>query len=486
MLGVQRSSPGKSSGPSPRQERAVSLIFATGLIAALGIVVWLWRRHREPLIYLAPFALAFSPLVAFGGRALGWPGAWLSTRVVLVLSIVISVGFRVVRRDFSWYRIPGLWFIAPYLVLVTASVLWSVLGPYNGEADKIANEFLSWGIIVAVFLCVAGSSTGQSTLKDAILGLIAVGLGACVYAGFQALVLTGNEQLVPGPIVDLTRYAREELQFGALRLHGTLPNLGPNFFGAFLLGPTVLAFSRAFGQRGFARLTYFLIGVACAAAIAGTYSRGAMLGLAVALLALPLWRRSGRALAATLGVIVVMAMGLARTPIGRNAAALYASGQLDVSGRSRVYLWKAILSGAADHPLGLGFNGWSRASRPNLYVGLDDGPASIGSGHAAENQWMRELADRGIPGVLALALLMIGIMHLTFRTADPSRLQGQARDFLSACGATCAGWTVVLLTGDHLAYDNTAGIFWYAIGLTLAVAREATRPVASETHRLDT
>jgi O-antigen ligase/polysaccharide polymerase Wzy-like membrane protein len=460
------------------------LIVAAVLIVTIGLVMWLWRRQRDPLIYLVPIALAFSPLIAYGGRVLGWPGAWLSTRVALVLCVVLFLVFRVARRDFSWYRISGIWFVAPYLLLVTASVLWSVLGPYNGEASAIANEFLSWPIFVTVFFCVAGSSLGQSNLKDAILVLLAVGLGACLYAGLQALVLTGNEGLVPGPIVDLTNVAREELQFGALRLHGTLPNLGPNQFGAFLLGPTVLAFSCAFGQRGFARLTCFVVGVAGAAAIAGTFSRGAMLGLAVALLALPLWRRSGRALAATLGVMVVMTVGLLQTPIGRNAAALYSSGQLDVSASARVYLWKAILNGVDDHPLGLGFNGWPRASRFHVDIGFADEPFRIGSERPAENQWMRELADRGILGVLALALLMFGIIRLTFRSADPRQLQGQARDFLAASGAVCAGWAVVFLTGDSLVYDNTAGIFWYGIALALAVIREASRRVASETRGL--
>jgi O-antigen ligase/polysaccharide polymerase Wzy-like membrane protein len=457
------------------------LIIATVLIGTLGLAVWLWRRQRDPLVYLVPIALAFSPLIAYGGKTLGWPGAWLSTRVALLIAIVMFLGFRGVRRDFTWYRIPGMWFVAPYLILVAASLLWSVLGPYNGEAITIANEFLSWTIFVTVFFCIAGSFAGPSNLRDATRVLLAVGLGASVYAGLQGLVLSGNEQLVPGPIVDITKYAREDLQYGAFRLHGTLPNLGPNFFGAFLLAPTVLAFSRAFGQRGFARFICLLIGVAGAAAIAGTYSRGAMLGLAVALVALPLWRRSGRALAATVGVLVVMTVGLWQTPVGRNAGALYVSGRLDVSASARVYLWKAILHDAADHPLGRGFNGWPRASRSNMYVGFEDEPASIGSGHPAENQWMRELADRGIPGVLALALLMIGILRLTFRTADPRRSQGEARDFLAACGATCAGWSVAFLTGDHLAYDNTAGLFWYSIALALAVARETARPVAAET-----
>src|SRR5690349_18534224 len=89
----------------------------------------------DPLIYLVPPALAFPPLLAYASRALGWPGGWVSTRVALVICIGLFLLLRLFRRDFSYYRIPGLWFVAPYVLLVFASVLWGVLGPYNAEAS---------------------------------------------------------------------------------------------------------------------------------------------------------------------------------------------------------------------------------------------------------------------------------------------------------------------------------------------------------------
>src|SRR5438105_14962061 len=91
-------------------------------------------RFRDPLIYLIPLALAFPPLLTYGANALGWPGGWLSTRVALVICIGLFLFFRLLGRDFSYLRIPGLAFVAPYLLLVMTSVLWGVLGPYNAEA----------------------------------------------------------------------------------------------------------------------------------------------------------------------------------------------------------------------------------------------------------------------------------------------------------------------------------------------------------------
>jgi len=435
-------------------------------------------RLNDPLIYLVPFALAFPPLLAYGGRALGWPGGWLSTRVALAISVGLFLFRRLLRRDFSYPRIPGLRFVAPYMLLVNASVVWGVLGPYNGEAAAMANELLTWLILAAVFLAVGGSSQDDRDLQAACRVLIAVALIEVVYSGLQGLVLTGNDVLVPVPIVQLTQYARGDLPFGALRLYGTLPNLGPNFFAAFLLAPTVLAFSRAFSQRGFARVGWVLAGVACATVIATTYSRGAMLGLAMALLMIPVWRRSWRGVVGMMSAITLAGFLVVQTPVGRHVIELYEAGRLDVSGSARVYLWKAILKSAAEHPLGLGFDGWPRAARTSLDVGLEDSPATMGAEHPAENQWMRELADRGIPGVVALALLMGGLIRLTFRTADPRRSSGYARDLVVAVGAASVGWAFAFLTGDHLMYDSTAGMFWYTTALALAAVRDAVGPLA--------
>ena len=103
---------------------------------------------------------------------------------------------------------------------------------------------------------------------------------------------------------------------------------------------------------------------------------------------------------------------------------------------------------------------------------------TIGSEHPAENQWMRELADRGMLGVLALALLVGGMIRLTFQGADAARSCGWRRDLLVAVGAAYVGWAVAFLTGDHLMYDNVAGMFWYTTALTLAALRHDGQPAS--------
>ncbi len=198
-----------------------------------------------------------------------------------------------------------------------------------------------------------------------------------------------------------------------------------------------------------------------------------MLGLAIALLMIPVWRRSWRGAVGMMSAIGLAGLLAMQTPVGRHVTELYESGQFDVSGSARLYLWKAIFKSAADHPLGLGFNGWPRAARVSIDVGLEDPPATIGAEHPAENQWMRELADRGIPGVVALALLVGGLIRLTFRAADSRRSSGYTRDLVVAVGAASVGWAFAFLTGDHLMYDSSAGMIWYTIALALGAARDA-------------
>src|SRR5437879_144569 len=191
---------------------------------------------------------------------------------------------------------------------------------------------------------------------------------------------------------------------------------------------------------------------------------------------IPVGRRSWSGVAGVVGAVAVAGVLVAQTPVGQHINDLYHMGQLDPSGSARVYLWSAIAKSAADHPFGLGFNGWPRASQHDVSVGLADIPWTLGSAHPAENQWMRELADRGIVGVLALAVLIVGVIRLTFRGAARAHDGSWRRDVLVAVGAGYVGWSFAFLTGDQLMYDNVAGIFWYTTALALAALRHDGQP----------
>jgi O-antigen ligase/polysaccharide polymerase Wzy-like membrane protein len=454
-------------------------VVAPVLVGVLLAIVCLWRSGRDPLLYLISPALAFPPLLAYGGRSLGWPTGWLSTKVALALCLTLWVVFRLARGDFRWNRLNGSWFIAPWVMLVLWSVIWVVLGPFNQDVGIITREFLRWALPPVAAACLAASIRSEADINLATLVLVWTALVVVIYTGFQGLVFAGQESFVPDPIIAVTRAAQAETPFAAYRLYGTLPNVGPNALGLFLIIPSTLAFSRAAGTTRGRRLVWLGAGLVMAFTIAATFSRGAQLGFAVALLALPVWRRSRFGLFAVVLGLVVTSFGVANTPVGESILRVHAAGQWDPDVEARIVGWRTIVQQFPDHPLGLGFDGWIRVSQH--MVGFSD-PffADIGAGHAADNQWMLELAERGVLGVLALALMIGGLLVTSFRQAP--RLHGIRRDVVTGCGAGFAGWAIAFVSGNHLMYDSIEGVFWYAV----AVAVMASTLLPTTQQDLDT
>ncbi len=447
-------------------------------LVILGTVaVWLWMSHRDPLIHLVPVALAVPPLLAYGGQALGWPGGWLSTRVALVGCIALHGAQRVVRSNYSFRSIPFAWFILPYPAIVIASVIWGSL-VYNDDVSAIANEFVTWLVPLIIFLLILGERRGERDVRHTRQALGVVGISISAYCVLQGLVLAGYDRFVPMPIFDITEFGRRDLLFGSFRLYGTFPNLGPNFLGFFLIAPTVVALNACMDHRP--RLGWLFAAITGGAVILGTYSRGAILGLLTSLLLLPVWRRSKAGVAIAATAVVVGGVAIAGTPVGRYVRSLYTSGQLDVSGSARIYLWRTIAATSVEYPIGRGFNGWLRASRKSEEVGLADPPETLGSPRPAENQWMRELADRGPLGVMALALLLGGTLFVTYRRSSLTRRPGTGREFIVSAGSIFGGWAIAFLTGDHLMYESTAGMFWYVLAVCLATIRDADPPIPAK------
>lgn len=439
----------------------------------LALAVWVWYQERDPLLYLIPPALAFPPLLAYGGRSLGWPTGWLSTKVALALGLTLWAAFRLAKSDFRWNRPVGSWFIVPWILLVLSSVVWVVLGPFGWDVAAISNESMRWALPVTAGWCLAGSIHSDADAESATRVVVWTALGVAAYSTLQGLTLLGYESFVPAPVAAITHAGQRDIPFAVYRVYGTFPNIGPIALGLFLLVPGALAFSRAAGTTGRQRLGWGTAALTISAVIAVTNSRGAQLGFASALIALALWRRSGLGLVVVLLGLGVAAFALANTLLGQNFLRIHAGGRWDPDIEGRLGIWRAILTQLPDHPFGLGFDGWVHASQH--IVGLTD-PffPDVGAGHAADNQWMRELAERGVPGVLALALMMGGLLVSTFRKA--TSLQGSQRDIIVGCGAAFAGWSIAIVSGDHLMYDSIAGMFWYAVALALAAGHDAARP----------
>jgi len=446
----------------------------------IGVVawgMWLLRRREDPLLVLVPLAVAFPPFLWYAGGTLGWPTGILSTRVALVLCLACFVAHRVVWDDFSWRPVNGRLLVMPHLILVTASVIWGAFGVGAADVPVLANEFVTWFLPVAVFFAVAARSRTEDDLAVASRTLLFTVVLAGVVAATQVLFFLSHEELIPGQLAQLARRVADETWFGSFRVYGTFPTIGPNMFGVFLLIPTSVLLSRAAGASGATRWGWGLAALLAIGMLVGTYSRGAQAGLVVACLGLPMWRRSWRMGTAIAGLGAVVAVLVAGTAPWQHALRLFAGGQLDMDALERLNIWQTILREAPAHPMGFGFNGWLRVSGRLMDLGVAGGANTIGSSYPAENQWFRELADRGLAGVAAMALLVGGLLVVTYRAAGARTPSGWQRDFMAGAGAGIAGFAIAMLTGDHLTYDSVAGMFWFTAALVLSGARADARAV---------
>ncbi len=447
--------------------------YLVAFLAVAALLAWLWNANRDPAICLVPPALAFSPLVRYAGEALGWPGAWLSARKALVFVLGLSLAFRFLKADYTWRRIPGMAVIAPYLCLVLLSVLWSVLGPYNADAPAILDEFVDWALPVALFLYFAASPTSERTIASAERVMAFTVFTVAAYCALQLLVLIGHDSVVPNSVIELTHEGEKDFWWGSFRLYGPFASLGPNALGVFLLLPVAHAMIRCADTSGAARLGWAFVSLIAIAVIVGSYSRGAELGLLGIGLTLPLVRQSIRGFGFVALVLVGMVTLLGGTAIGQHVRAIYSAGQLDPDVAGRLAIWREILSELPDHLLGFGFDGWSRASQ-HLIVVTGDPLIHVGAPFPADSQWIRELADRGMPGILLLAVIMAGLIALVIRRARHQQASSHSHSFLTAAGAGLVGWSFTLFSGDNLALTVLAGMFWYVAGIALAAARDSS------------
>jgi probable O-glycosylation ligase (exosortase A-associated) len=133
-------------------------------------------------------------------------------------------------------------------------------------------------------------------------------------------------------------------------------------------------------------------------AVVLTYSRGAMLGLAVLLL---LWAAKSRyKVLGVAGLLVTLLAVFAYAPQAwmKRMETLRTAPQTDASAQSRLRSWKFAIELARDHPL---FGGGFETFTLPLYAqyGIDDthGPHSI---------YFQMLADHGVPGLLLFLTLI--------------------------------------------------------------------------------
>jgi len=362
--------------------------------------------------------------------------------------------------------------------------------------DLVLVAFLGWAMLATVFsLHRQTSLLGRYNRYEGLITLLAYGLlfflavqTVTTYAQRRALLRTA---VLTGSLVALYGVAQylglEPTQWGDIlweraRSFSTLGN--PELLGGYLVLVLPLALALALSEpdarRRAAYLLAFLLILTC---LVTSFTRGAWIGGAVALLAVGFaaGRMRVRLEAVDLGAFVLAAgLGLVvtlrslRSPdevtnVARRLASIFSFGE--GSGQTRGEIWQAALRAIGERPLlGYGpdtFRFVFRRYQPAEYI-RDAGHLSVADN--AHSYPLHLASAVGIPGAALFYGLFGAGLALTAgrafrRQAPPAML------LLAGLWAAVAGYLVHLLFG--LSVVGASGLFWVFFGLLMAPTARA-------------
>jgi O-antigen ligase len=439
-------------------------LIALGVLVALGVAVWaltsleigLWGAIA--IITLLPFAalpfkLVFTPTfldLAVGGAFLVYLMQWMTGQ----------------RRRLTLTPAHG-----PIFVFLALAVFSFVAGTPNGPlTPNLLRQFAELLINIALCFVVVDYSDNWEKFSR-LARVILLGGTAAAILGIGLYLLppaTANRLLsalsvfgYPGG--DVLRYIEDD-PANAQRAIGTA--VDPNFFGGVLatvgglLAPQVLSRKPVLGSR-LLSLGAFGIILGC---LLLTFSRGAMVGLALGmtLVAMLRYRRLLIVMAAAVVVILIL-------PATRDYVLHFLQGVQgqDLATQMRFGEYKDALILIQRYPvLGVGFSG---APEIDIYLGVSSAYLLI-----AEQM-----------GLIGLAVFLVSMAAVFIWSFSRRRWLYAAADSLAGQGRLAlwlgahAGLAAALVVGvvDHyffeLSFQPAGSLFWIFVGLCLAATRLA-------------
>lgn len=467
-----------SISPSPSQHRSIFLLLAFLLLLAfalaflplaqvlllvlgallVGALVLVPASAVYLLVIAVPFGSLF-PLPIGGANVTAADG-------LLILAWAVYLARGIARRRIE-LRFPPL--ALPFLLFILAAAVSITVA--RSLTDSIA-ELAKWVEMFAAYWLVAQYLDGHA-VERLLAVMFCAGLAQALLGAYQYYFRVGPEGF---------------LLFGGanLRAYGTFEQ--PNPYAGYLGLILPLALGTGLGilvQRANSLLRWALALLAGAAffvmlaALFFSYSRGAWIGVAVALTvtALAVLVRSKRAatLAIVLGLVALIVMGLGEINIVPNVITeRFATvgdyfGFEDVRGVrandenfalvERRAHWQAALGMFQDAPwTGVGFGNYATAY-PQYALPKWDDPL----GHA-HNYYLNVLAEAGAPGFITY-LVLWGAVFLSVGRALLV-LQGWRK-------GVCAGiFGVLIALSIHNFFDNLfVHAMYLQVGLTLGIVK---------------
>jgi O-antigen ligase len=431
---------------APAREPRFAVLRALGVLAgalvlaafAIGLALFLYS-HPPSALVLVGFTV-----VILGSLAL----AIFSFEAAIVVGVVLLAAVRVepaptdvifavvmaVALATSRFRLRRV--LPGALFLVGIFLAFNLLSTVDAENGARAAEFLGITIYVAVLgLWLASHVTSSPVARRLARAYVAVAVASAVLSSLALFVSFPGHHL-------FTRIGRAEGLFK-----------DPNVFGPFLVPAALIMLEeivtpRLFSSRRWVKVLAFF---ALTLGVVFSYSRAAwlnlILGVVVVLVILGFRRGGGRRVAQALAVV-----GVALCAV--SAAVAFTGSFKFLEERAKVQSYDSGRFGAQSESLA-----WA----VRYPFGIGPGQFEKHAGISAHSMYARTLAEEGVPGFLALIVLLLATLGWAARNAVLGRDTygiGSAALLGAWCGILVNGAFVDTLHWRHLWV--VAALIWAA------------------------
>lgn len=397
-------------------------------------------RILDPVIYWAIVIMPFSVAIA--------PG--LANAFIGIFSVLFIINRLAVRRPFSTDR-NALLFFGLFLLASLISMVNSV--SYNASLHGIT-KLLKY---LLVFLVCSEEVRDKKHLQRIFVSIC---------AGVSLASIDALWQMAFG--YDFIRHNAIQSAIGLPRPTAAFPN--PNVFGIYLtaLVPFILGFT-FFYFRGRNRLLAALAGGLGLVGICLTLSRGAGLAVYLAILYLCFAKRKLLAASLLIGLLVISPFLMPRN-IKQWAKDVNYNPLVFMLNQDRVSIYNNTLNMIKHHPfIGVGVNTFSRNYGKYKTVEAEKyahTPDTI----YAHNIYLHMAGEIGLLGLFAFLLFLLRVFRQVLKAGRMLR-DGYLNVAALSLSACLLAFLINGLTETSLYYSRVAMVFWYLIGVSLALPR---------------
>lgn len=427
--------------------RTGNLLFTAALLGLL-VAAWIYCRPGLGVLYICLFVPVELALI---NTVLPYNAKYTVEAVlaVMTLTLLVRVFFLgEVRLAPVSTDIP----LGALLAVGALSIIANQVPLFTGIAGLRA--FLQFALLYVIIVQIKPS---RSMLWRLLVMLLALATILALYGWFQKL--TGVE--TPPSWVD----PEETI---STRIFGTMAN--PNTFAGFLLAfiPPALALALTRGENWGWRSLAGVAALIMAGALALTYSRGAMLGLAAAMVYLGLVR--DRRLLLVL-LLVALAVPVVMPGILERIAFGFSSDYLSQSSYSgRIFAWLKGLEALSLHPwLGVGPGRFGGAvaklmgSPAFLEVGLP-----YWQGVWLDNQIVQVAAELGLVGLAVFSWLLVTFVRAAYQIYR-QEVSPRWQALISGMTAAFIGLLVQSFVAGIWEIHQTALFIWLFMGIIMSL-----------------